>query len=337
MPEDIIVVKNLKKVFRVHEKNGAGLGAALQLLFNRKYKYITAVDGINLKIKKGEVRGLIGPNGAGKSTIIKIISGILFPTEGTVDVMGFVPWLQRKEYVKNIGVVLGQKTQLLWDLPALDTFSLHKEIYKIPEQKFKANLDYFQNELKIETVIKKPVRTLSLGERMKCELVCAMLHEPELVYLDEPTIGLDIFAKEAFRHYIKKINKERGTTFILTTHDLDEIEDLSDNITIINHGAIVYDGSIDKLIDVFANRKTIEVKFTSRLNLDELNGFNVVEFDSVSAKIEVNFNEGNIQDEVYKILKTLPVRDINIESIGIEKVIKHIYNGASVYSPVENN
>lgn len=333
MPEDIIVVKNLKKVFRVHEKNGTGLRASLQLLFNRKYKYITAVNGINLKIKKGEVRGLIGPNGAGKSTMIKIISGILFPSEGTVDVMGFVPWLQRKEYVRNIGVVLGQKTQLLWDLPALDTFLLHKEIYKIPEQKFIANLDYFQNELQIETVIKKPVRTLSLGERMKCELVCAMLHEPELVYLDEPTIGLDLFAKEAFRHYIKKINKERGTTFILTTHDLDEIEDLSDNITIINHGAIVYDGSVDNLIDVFANRKTIEVKFSSRLNLNELNGFNVVEFDSVSAKFEVNLNEGNIQDEVYKILKTLPVRDINIESIGIEEVIKHIYNGASGYLP----
>lgn len=329
MPENIIVVNDLKKIFRVHEKNGTGLGASLQLLFNRKYKYITAVNGINLKIKKGEIRGLIGPNGAGKSTIIKIISGILFPTGGTVEAMGYVPWLQRKEYVKNIGVVLGQKTQLLWDLPATDTFSLHKEIYKIPEQKYKANLDYFQNVLQIEAVIKKPVRTLSLGERMKCELVCALLHEPELVYLDEPTIGLDLFAKEAFRHYIKKINRERGTTFILTTHDLDEIENLSDNITIINHGAIIYDGSVDKLFAVFANRKTIEVKFLSRLNHDVLNGFKVVEFDSISAKIEVDLGECNIQDEVYKILKTLPVRDINIESICIEEVIKQIYNDPS--------
>ncbi|NLW46101.1 MAG: ATP-binding cassette domain-containing protein [Firmicutes bacterium] len=329
MPENIIVVNDLKKIFRVHEKNGTGLGASLQLLFNRKYKYITAVNGINLKIKKGEIRGLIGPNGAGKSTIIKVISGILFPTGGTVEAMGYVPWLQRKEYVKNIGVVLGQKTQLLWDLPATDTFSLHKEIYKIPEQKYKANLDYFQNVLQIEAVIKKPVRTLSLGERMKCELVCALLHEPELVYLDEPTIGLDLFAKEAFRHYIKKINRERGTTFILTTHDLDEIENLSDNITIINHGAIIYDGSVDKLFAVFANRKTIEVKFLSRLNHDVLNGFKVVEFDSISAKIEVDLGECNIQDEVYKILKTLPVRDINIESICIEEVIKQIYNDPS--------
>lgn len=325
MQEDIIVVNNLKKVFRIHEKNGDGLKALFQLLFNRKYKYVTAVNGINMRIKKGEIRGLIGPNGAGKSTTIKIISGILYPTEGTVEAMGYVPWLQRKEYVRNIGVILGQKSQLLWDLPALDTFSLNKEMYKIPEKKFKENLDYFQNLLRIEEVIKKPVRNLSLGERMKCELVCAMLHEPQLVYLDEPTIGLDLFAKESIRNYIKRINRERGTTFILTTHDLDEIENLSDNITVINDGIIVYDGSINNLRTYFANRKTVEVKFLSRIEDAKLKVFNIIEFNGLSAKIEVNLAEENLRDVVHKIFDELPVVDINIESISIEEVIKQIY------------
>lgn len=325
MQEDIIVVNNLKKVFRIHEKNGDGLKALFQLLFNRKYKYVTAVNGINMRIKKGEIRGLIGPNGAGKSTTIKIISGILYPTEGTVEAMGYVPWLQRKEYVRNIGVILGQKSQLLWDLPALDTFSLNKEMYKIPEKKFKENLDYFQNLLRIEEVIKKPVRNLSLGERMKCELVCAMLHEPQLVYLDEPTIGLDLFAKESIRNYIKRINRERGTTFILTTHDLDEIENLSDNITVINDGIIVYDGSINNLRTYFANRKTVEVKFLSRIEDAKLKVFNIIEFNGLSAKIEVNLAEENLRDVVHKIFDELPVVDINIETISIEEVIKQIY------------
>lgn len=325
MQEDIIVVNNLKKVFRIHEKNGDGLKALFQLLFNRKYKYVTAVNGINMRIKKGEIRGLIGPNGAGKSTTIKIISGILYPTEGTVEAMGYVPWLQRKEYVRNIGVILGQKSQLLWDLPALDTFLLNKEMYKIPEKKFKENLDYFQNLLRIEEVIKKPVRNLSLGERMKCELVCAMLHEPQLVYLDEPTIGLDLFAKESIRNYIKRINRERGTTFILTTHDLDEIENLSDNITVINDGIIVYDGSINNLRTYFANRKTVEVKFLSRIEDAKLKVFNIIEFNGLSAKIEVNLAEENLRDVVHKIFDELPVVDINIETISIEEVIKQIY------------
>lgn len=331
MQEDIIVVNNLKKVFRIHEKNGDGLKALFQLLFNRKYKYVTAVNGINMRIKKGEIRGLIGPNGAGKSTTIKIISGILYPTEGTVEAMGYVPWLQRKEYVRNIGVILGQKSQLLWDLPALDTFSLNKEMYKIPEKKFKENLDYFQNLLRIEEVIKKPVRNLSLGERMKCELVCAMLHEPQLVYLDEPTIGLDLFAKESIRNYIKRINRERGTTFILTTHDLDEIENLSDNITVINDGIIVYDGSINNLRTYFANRKTVEVKFLSRIEDVKLKVFNIIEFNGLSAKIEVNLAEENLRDVVHKIFDELPVVDINIESISIEEVIKQIYLNTRSY------
>lgn len=325
MAEDIIIVKDLKKVFRVPEKDREGFKAAIRLLLKRKYKYITAVDGLNMRIKKGEIRGLIGPNGAGKSTTIKMISGILYPTEGAVEAMGYTPWLQREEYVRNIGVVLGQKSQLLWDLPAIDSFSLNKEIYKIPEDTYRENIDYFKHLLDIEEVINKPVRNLSLGERMKCELVCALLHNPELVYLDEPTIGLDVFAKESIRNYIKQINRQKGITFLLTTHDLNEVENLCGNVTVINNGVIVYNGLINDLRALFSDRKIIEVKFSGPVDDATLGKFNVVDVTPASVKIEVDLSQNKIRDEVDKIFGILPVHDINIENVSIEEVIKEIY------------
>lgn len=196
-----ITVTGLKKVFKVPKKKNPGLLASVKSLFDREFSYVNAVDGIDLKIAEGEIRGLIGQNGAGKSTTIKILSGVLYPSEGNVDVMGYTPWLQRHKYVKRIGVVLGQKTQLWWDLPAVDTFRLHKVMYSIPEKNFNENTAYFSEILNIGNVINRPVRQLSLGERMKCELVCALLHEPKLLYLDEPTIGLDLLPKEAVRTF----------------------------------------------------------------------------------------------------------------------------------------
>ncbi|HEX3029466.1 MAG TPA: ATP-binding cassette domain-containing protein [Clostridia bacterium] len=326
MTDNIITIKNLKKEFKVPCKQKEGLLASVKLLFKREYKLVTAVDNINLDIKKGEIRGLIGPNGAGKSTTIKMISGILYPTSGSVDVMGYNPWLQRKEYVKKIGVLLGQKTQLLWDLPPIDTYLLNKEMYKIPEKNFRDNLEYFKQMLGLEEIIIKPVRNLSLGERMKCEIVCAMLHEPKLVYLDEPTIGLDVFAKDAIRKFIKKINKDREITFILTTHDLSDIEDLCHNVTIINKGSVVFNDSIDCLKTYFSDRKLIDVKFTEPISENALNGFNVVWSTPFSAKMEIDLKCSNIQDEVFRIFTTLPVQDINIENINIEEVIKQIYS-----------
>lgn len=326
MSENMITIKGLKKVFRVREKVKDGMWATLNSLFQQKYRYITAVDGINFNIKKGEIRGLIGPNGAGKSTVIKIISGILFPTEGTVEVLGYIPWLQRQEYVKNIGVVLGQKTQLLWDLPPSDTFLLNKAMYKIPDKKFKENVNYFKEILNIEDVIKRPVRNLSLGERMKCELVCAMLHEPQLVYLDEPTIGLDVFAKESMRQFIKDINRDKGVTIILTTHDLDDVEDLCKNVTIINKGAIVCDDSIEQLKSIFSNKKAVEVKFSRPVENSLLREFNIIHSTSLTAKIEFDLSKSKLQEEIYRLFSIFPIQDLNIESIRIEDVIKHYYN-----------
>ena len=197
--ENIIEVKDLKKIFSIHYRDKASLLIAFKSLFKRQMKTIIAIDKITFTIKKGDIHALIGPNGAGKSTIIKILSGILFPTEGIVSVMGLTPWENREKYVKNIGVHFGQKTQLTWELPALDTFAMNKMLYKIPDKKYKKNLDYLITIFGIEELVQKPVRNLSLGERMKCELVSTLLHEPQLVFLDEPTIGLDIVSKNIIR------------------------------------------------------------------------------------------------------------------------------------------
>lgn len=320
-----ITVTGLKKVFKVPKKKHPGLLASVKSLFDREFSYINAVDGIDLKIAEGEIRGLIGPNGAGKSTTIKILSGVLYPSEGSVDVMGYTPWLQRHKYVKQIGVVLGQKTQLWWDLPAIDTFRLHKVMYSIDEKNFNENIAYFSEVLNIGDVINRPVRQLSLGERMKCELVCALLHEPKLIYLDEPTIGLDLLSKEAVRTFIKKVNQDKKTTFILTTHDLEDIENLCGNVTIINKGKVAYDDSIGNLRTFFSNKKLIEVKFAKAVAKDELSHYNVRMLSPFAAKMEIDINERSLQTEVYNIFNTLPVHDINISSIDIEEVIKKVY------------
>jgi len=323
--ENIINVEDLNRSFKVSKRENAGLIYSLKSLFKREYTEVNAVKDINFSIKKGEIRGLIGPNGAGKSTTIKMLSGILYPSSGKVTVMGFTPWLQRQEYVKNIGVVFGQKSQLVWDLPAIDTFQLNRKLYHIPDEIYTKNIEYFKKLLNIEEVLKKPVRQLSLGERMKCELVCALLHEPPLIYLDEPTIGLDIMSKEIIRNFIKRVNQEKQTTFILTTHDLDDIEDLCEKVTIINKGTIVYDGDLENLKSLFSKRKVIDVKFSRQVSPEMLESFKIISKDTQSAKIEVNLEEKNLQDEIYRIFKCLPVHDIDISGIEIEEVIKQIY------------
>ncbi len=323
--EPIITIQGLQKIYRTHKRNKTGLGAALKDLFHREYKYVEALKEINLTINRGEVRGLIGPNGAGKSTLIKIISGILHPTAGEVQVAGFIPWLAREDYVRHIGVLFGQKTQLWWDLPAVDTFALNRKLFKIPEQKFQHNLEYFVDLLGIHEVITKPVRQLSLGERMKCEFVSAVLHEPELVYLDEPTIGLDILSKEAIRKFIREVNQEKNITFILTTHDLLDIENLCENVTVINKGNKVYDGSINQLRSVFENERLITIKLHHSVNKDALEGLDVIWTNRVTLKIRVNVSTQDLKTEIHRVLDQLPVMDINVNSISIEDVIKQLW------------
>ncbi|MBN1698073.1 MAG: ATP-binding cassette domain-containing protein [Spirochaetales bacterium] len=323
--ENIVSAEGLTKVFKVHLRDKSGLLPAIQSLFVRKYSEVVAVKKLDMAIRQGEIRGLIGPNGAGKSTTIKIFSGILFPTSGSADIMGHTPWHDRERLVKRIGVVFGQKSQLIWDLPAIDTFQLHRKMYDIPDNVYDENIRYFTALLNVAEVIRKPVRQISLGERMKCEFICALLHEPPLVFLDEPTIGLDIFSKEAIRGFIKGVNREKGTTFILTTHDLNDIENLCERVSIINKGTIVFDDTIDKLKSYFADRKMVELHFRRKIASSELAGYDVKEFSPLAARVELDMTRTKLEDEVARIFRTLPIRDINISNIDIEEVIKFIY------------
>ena len=327
MAEPIIEAIGLKRIFKVSCRDRTGLFSSLMSLIVRKYQFVAAVAGIDLTINRGEIRGLIGPNGAGKSTTIKILSGVLYPTAGQVRVMGFTPWLEREEYVRHIGVVFGQKSQLWWDLPPIDTFSLNQKMYHIPPKVFHANLEYFKELLGVREVITRPTRQLSLGERMKCELICAMLHEPPLVFLDEPTIGLDVLSKEAIRNFIKQSNREKGTTFILTTHDLSDIEDLCENVTIINKGIIVYNDTLPNLKTQVSPKKIMEIKFTKPVPREMLAVFQVLSYNPLFVTIEVApEQEDTLMVELSKIIGALPVRDININDPGIEEVIKQIYS-----------
>ena len=321
----IINVKNLKKHFTTFKKE-EGLLNSVKSLFNRKKVIVKALDGISFNVKKGEIRGFIGPNGAGKSTTIKILSGILHESEGAVSVNNFEPWKERKNYVKNIGVVFGQKQQLWVDLPPVDTFSLNKTIYEIPDDVYKKNLNYFIKLFDIKEVINRPARQLSLGEKMKCELVSSLLHNPDIVFLDEPTIGLDVISKEKIREFIKKVNKDRGTTFLLTTHDLDDIENLCDKITIINKGKIVFDDTLSKLKEEIVNTKIIDVKFKEPVDYKAPKGIKVNSKSRYEVRLEIDKGLHKTEKVINHIIKHHDIQDINVSNPSIENVIKKIYS-----------
>lgn len=308
--ETIITVEGVRKYYRV-AKRGKGLLAATGQLFNRKYEVKKAVDDISFSIERGEIVGFIGPNGAGKSTTIKMLSGILYPDAGRVEIDGFVPYKQRKQYVKNIGVVFGQKTQLNWDLPLIESFELMKFIYRIPREQYEENLRQFCALLDMESFLGQPVRQLSLGQRMRGDIVAALLHSPELVFLDEPTIGLDVVAKEKIREFVRYMNKERNTTIIFTTHDMQDIEKVCSRLIIIDKGRKIYDGSIEEIKNKYINFKTIEV-------LLENGGKQTETFDvrktSVNAVLERIFAEKR-------------VKDIAICEPEIDEIIRDIYEG----------
>lgn len=322
----IISAQGLKQVFKVRQREKTSFLSVLKSLLLPKYVDIEVLAGINFNVNKGEIHGLIGPNGSGKSTVIKILCGILYPTAGNVRVMGYTPWQAREEYLRNIGVVFGQKTQLWWDLPPIDTFSLNQKMYRIPKTLYNENLEYFKDLLGIGEVITRPTRQLSLGERMKCDLVCAMLHEPKVVFLDEPGIGLDLQSKESIRGFIKQANRQKKTTFIITTHDLAEIEDLCENITIINKGSIVYNGTLGNMKTLITRKKIMEIQFKKPVTRDMLIGFHVLEFNPMNAVIEIEPEQNGIQIELANIISTLPVQDININDISIEEIVKQIYS-----------
>ncbi|MEA3430152.1 MAG: ATP-binding cassette domain-containing protein [Nanoarchaeota archaeon] len=321
----IIEVKNLRKVYKTHKRE-QGLLNAIKSMIRRKYEVKEALQGVSFTINKGEVVGLIGPNGAGKSTTIKALSGVLYPTSGKVRVMNFIPWEDRERYVKHLGVVFGQKHQLYWDIPALDTFYLFRDLYDLDNRDFKERLDFMIKYLEVEEVVKKPVRDLSLGERMKCKLIASLVHNPEMVFLDEPSIGLDVIAKDKLRDFVKSVNKEQGTTFIITTHDMQDIEKLCKRIIIINHGEVVYDGLLENIKKKYFQNKVLDVKLDEPMKKQfKMAGCKILKKAKYEIVIEVDTSKQSIRKVIDYMLKNLEFADIVISDPPIEEIIQKIY------------
>ncbi|HOV27285.1 MAG TPA: ATP-binding cassette domain-containing protein [Pseudobacteroides sp.] len=320
----IINVENLVKTFKSYER-GNTLKEVAVSLFVRKTKLVEAVKGISFSIDKGELVGFLGPNGAGKSTTLKVLTGILFPTSGKVDILGYTPWKDRKKYVARIGAVFGQKSQLLWDIPPLDAFNLNKAIYSIPDSNFNKKLNYMVELLGVENLVKKPTRLLSLGERMKCEFIMAMLHSPEIVFLDEPTIGLDVIAKEKIREFILEMNKQ-GVTFILTTHDLGDIEQLAKRVIVINHGEMIFDNTIDALKSHLGTKKLVSITTQAPIPPLEIPGVLVKnKLSDYNAELELDVNIMELNQFIDYINKNSTINDMTLQELPIEEVIKKLY------------
>ncbi|HHW11492.1 MAG TPA: ATP-binding cassette domain-containing protein [Firmicutes bacterium] len=320
----LISVKNLTKVYKTYQR-GNSFKETLKSLFFRKPIYIHALKGISFGIDKGELVGFLGPNGAGKSTTLKILTGILYPTSGAVEVMGYTPWRDRKKYVAKIGAVFGQKSQLIWDIPPIDAFYLNKAIYAIPDRVFKQTMENMVELLDVKDQIRKPTRQLSLGERMKCEFIMAMLHQPEIVFLDEPTIGLDVIAKDKIREFIREMNK-KGVTFILTTHDLSDIEHLARRVIVVNHGEIVFDDSIATLRRHWGEKKIISVSTLHPLPDLTLPGIKVTKrFSAYQAELELDPTVYELNKFIALVNKASTIRDLSVQEPQIEEAIKVLY------------
>ncbi len=326
----IIKVKDLVKTYKIIEKED-GLIGYFKNLFKPKYKEFTAVNHINFEIQEGELVGYIGENGAGKSTTIKMLTGLLTPTSGEVVVDDLVPNKNRIENNKKIGAVFGQKTQLWWDLPVIESFRLIKKMYKIPDGEYRKNLKKFSEILELDDLLEKQVKNLSLGQKMRCEIAATFLHNPKVVYLDEPTIGLDVLVKERIRAFIKEINKEKNTTVILTTHDLKDIEDVCDRIILLDKGQIIYDGEKEKFKKIYGKQVIAQIivkNKTSLITTETINDeFEVVEESDEQVKIRFNHDKYTIIDIVNRISNYCEITDMHIEEQGLEEILKEIYRG----------
>ncbi|HTS71292.1 MAG TPA: ATP-binding cassette domain-containing protein [Terriglobia bacterium] len=330
----MVEVQDLNKEFRTFRRREGVLGA-LQNLFVREYLTVHAVDHVSFAIGRGEMVGYIGANGAGKSTTIKILTGILVPTSGRVVANGFVPYRERRHYTKHIGVVFGQRTQLWWDIAVIESFKLLKEIYEIPASDYQRRLDTFCEMLNLKEYLHTPVRKLSLGERMRCDLAASLLHNPPLLFLDEPTIGLDVVAKERIREFLKEINRTEGTTVLLTTHDLSDIEELSKRIIIIDKGRILFDGDLEQMKKRLA--KYNQVKFflkdrsqVAALAQIETDGIHCERVDELTYLIRFDREQHSSADVIRQIVNTLKVRDLLVEEEPIEEIVKRIYTSGEV-------
>lgn len=320
---EIIKIKNLSKTFKVKIK-GKGFKESIKGIFNPKYKEVKAVKNLNLSVEKGEIIAFIGPNGAGKSTTIKMLTGILCPSKGTVEVLEKDPFKDRKSLSYEIGTVFGQKEQLWMHLSAYDNFKYFGAIYDIPESVVERKIKSFEEIFEISDFINTPVRNLSLGQRIRCEIIASLIHEPKILFLDEPTIGLDPVVKENIRTLIKRMNKEFKTTIFLTSHDVGDIEKLCKRVVIINNGMLAFDDSMENLKYHYLNKKIIDAKMKEKINLDDEEGIKILKDKGYNLKLEVDLKKKSIS-EALKKLDIDKVLDINISNIPLEEIIKEIY------------
>lgn len=321
-----IEVNNLSKTFKAKQKD-KGIKGSLKSIFKPRYKEKKAINNISFSVEKGEIIAFIGPNGAGKSTTIKMLTGILYPTNGNISIMGINPVKERKKLSYKIGTVFGQKEQLWIHLTPYDNFKFFGAIYDIPESVVEKRIKEYSSIFELDEFINTPVRSLSLGQRMICEIVASLIHEPEILFLDEPTIGLDPVVKEKIRVFIKRLNKEKKTTIFLTSHDVGDIEKLCKRVIIVNDGHIVLDDSMENLKYHYLNKKIVEAKMNTKINLDEEDGITILKDKDYNLKIEVDLTKKTISDAI-KLLDPDKIIDINISNTPLETIISSIYQGS---------
>ena len=324
-----IKVDSICKKYRI-SKRGSGIPGMVANLFMPKYENKEAVKNISFTIEKGEMVGFVGPNGAGKSTTIKMLSGILYPDSGSISVDGVIPYKQRKEYVGRIGVVFGQKSQLQWDLPVIDSFELLKAIYSVPNDVYKKNLDRYTELLDMSKFLKQPVRQLSLGQRMRADIAAALLHSPEIVFFDEPTIGVDVVGKENIRNFIRQLNAEDKVTMIFTTHDMQDIEKTCRRLIIINKGTKIYDGSLDRVRKLHGSSRQLDVIFANDENICPIPDVAILEVDKRHRQLIFDRNKVHINDLMSYLLSTYSVKDMSIAEPDIDSIIRKIYSSDKV-------
>lgn len=320
----VVSIDHLSKFYRVYKKE-PGFVASVKSLFARKYETVKAVDDISFQITEGGLVGFIGPNGAGKTTTLKCLTGLLYPTSGDVSVLGYTPFQRKNAYLKQISLVMGQKNQLWWDLPPIDTFLLNKEIYEISDAAFKKTINELSELLDVKDILHVQVRKLSLGQRMKCELIAALLHSPKVLFLDEPTIGLDVVMQKKLRDFIKEYNQQYKATIILTSHYMEDVEELCERVIIIDKGKILFDGKLEDIVKKYAKHKLLYVVFSKLVERKELAKLGKVkEFDFPKALIAVPRENSN--HAAAALLDKFPVGDLNIEEPAIEDIIRDVFS-----------
>ena len=331
----VIEIRGLKKSYRVYQKK-EGLGAALRGLFHREYKEVEAVRGIDLTVDEGEFVAFLGPNGAGKTTTLKLLSGVINPTGGSATVLGFVPWQRENAYRRRFALVMGQKNQLWWDLPAAESFRLHQQIYRISPDEFKRSQDELVDLLDVRRLLNQPVRELSLGERMKMELIAALLHAPDVLFLDEPTIGLDVIAQHNIQKFLKHYQEVRRITILLTSHYMKDVAALCRRVVVINHGQIVYDGSLSGIIDQFSSHKVLTLLFNDGELPRDLSRYGeVLEIAEPRVKLRVDRHE--ISQVLSTVLANHTLEDVSVEDPPLEEVIAQVFAQSAEKNETEHH